>query len=287
MLFKLLDYMKVQDSLRYPHRGVVVDNADPLKLRRIKCVVLTMFEDSNSDVLPWVYPQSPAGLGNGPLLSEFVVPEIGSELVITFPYRDIYFPVYCGFWETGNIIKTIWAADYPESYGFVDSESLMVRVNKTQQTAEVFHPSEGLVHMDQSGNLMLNIPGNFVINVKGNFEVHADGEVVEEAGGNIFRQGSQIADNSDGKISLKAGGDLVLEAGSNNTRKSGGNIVDQAGSNHVVSATISYTTASQIGHNSGGGGSAGSPVAKTDISGDISIVTDKATAIKSELQPPS
>lgn len=279
--------MKVQDSLRYPHRGVVVDNIDPLKLRRIKCVVLTLFEETDTDALPWVYPQSPAGLGNGPLLSEFVVPEINSELIIIFPYKDIYFPVYCGFWETGNIVKSIWDADYPESYGFVDSESLMVRVNKTQQYAELFHPSEGLVRMDQSGNMMLNIPGNFIINVKGNFEVHTDGKIVEEASGNVFRQGAQIADNSDGKISQKAGGDLVLEAGGNNTRKSSGNIVDQAGSNHVVSATMSYTTASQIGHNSGGSGSPGSVVAKSDISSDIQTVTDKAAEIKEELQPPA
>jgi prefoldin subunit 5 len=176
MLIKVSDYIKKLDNLKVPHRGRVIFNEDPNKLGRIKCQVKGIFEATNTDILPWCYSQS-MGAGLKPDSMRFMVPELQSEVTITFPYGTVYHPVY----TSGNIselTKTpgIFEEDYPNTEGWVNSIPSFFRMNKTQKTLDFYNGgNEFCVRVDGDGNVYLNIPKSLVINVGEDFVVKVGG----------------------------------------------------------------------------------------------------------------
>ena len=68
--------------------GVVEDNQDPKKLGRCRCRVLNLFDDLETDSLPWASPWKDL---NG---NQFIVPEKGKVVTIVFDEGNIYKPEY-------------------------------------------------------------------------------------------------------------------------------------------------------------------------------------------------
>lgn len=87
--------IKPNKVLSSQHRGIVVNNADPLGKGRVKCLIEGIYETScPADILPWVYPATSttyrADLGG------FTAPPVGAEVYIYFANGDIYHPMYTG-----------------------------------------------------------------------------------------------------------------------------------------------------------------------------------------------
>lgn len=160
MLIKLNEWLKRTDNLSIPHRGIVKDNIDPKKLGRLKVEILNLLVGETVD-LPWCYPNNPYGLGGKTDSSGFSVPEIDSELVITFPFKNIYMPVYIGYWQNELIHQTDFDTNYPESYGFRDSTGNIFHVNKSLNTAKFTHKTGSSIEFLANGSINIISPNDF------------------------------------------------------------------------------------------------------------------------------
>lgn len=172
MLIKLPEWLTKNRNIAHPQRGVVVENNDPLKLRRIKVTIDNMLEGS-IDQLPWVYPRIPYFLGGSANATLFSIPEIGSEVEVIFPFEDPYFPFYSGHWPTAQHV-TDFDADYPDAYGFIDPAGNILRINKKM----------GIFELKINGNATISVSGDAIFNVDGNVTFTASGDVSATVGGN-------------------------------------------------------------------------------------------------------
>jgi len=155
VLIKINEWMKPNRNLAQPHRGVVKDNADPLKLGRLKIEISNLLVGTTAD-LPWVYPQNPYGLGGASTSSGFSVPEINSELVVVFPFKNIYAPVYTGYWQNTTNHQSVFDTNYPESYGFRDSKGNIFHVDKTAGTTKYTHHTGSYIEILNNGDININ-----------------------------------------------------------------------------------------------------------------------------------
>jgi hypothetical protein len=151
------------DILSMPYMGEVVSNLDPKKLGRLKVVVKGLFEGTESD-LPWCFPQNSSLMGGKSSGGMFAVPEIGSKVIIEFPFDDIYSPCYTGHWETSTTHSTAMDSDYPNTYGFSDSTGNKFNINKTKKTAEFTHSSGSKIKISLNGDVEITSVGNILLN---------------------------------------------------------------------------------------------------------------------------
>jgi len=186
MLINLIEQIKKTKAtnLAVPQKGIVVDNDDDKKLGRVKCWIEELVEENHL----WCYPNNPAGLGGSPDLSGFGVPEEGSELIIRFPYDDVYFPVYTGYWQSTNTHQILFDEEYPDEYGFLNSFVAWFRANKATGMAEYFAENGALVRVSEDGDFQISVPGNLVF--------VTTGDIVQVAGGKHISQGTQVHHNT-------------------------------------------------------------------------------------------
>lgn len=176
MLVKFTDYAQKLDNLRVPHRGRVIFNNDPKKLGRIKCQVKGIFESSDTTILPWCFSND-VNAGVKPDSMNFRVPELYSEVTITFPYGTVYHPIY----SSGNISELtqtpgVFDEDYPNTEGWLNSIPSFFRINKIQKTMDFYNDGNKFCfRVDGSGNLHINIPKSLVLNIGEDFFVKVGG----------------------------------------------------------------------------------------------------------------
>jgi hypothetical protein len=147
--------MKPVNTLGVPYKGKVVDNADPKRLGRVKVLVEGLLEDPTPANLPWVYQKSPSGMGGRTDLSSFSAPEIGSELIVEFPYGDIYAGFYSGYWQSEETHQGYLDEDYPHSYGFRDIQNTFLKINKAKKILEFQHASGARMYIDSDSAIEL------------------------------------------------------------------------------------------------------------------------------------
>jgi|LSQX01.3.fsa_nt_gb hypothetical protein len=202
MLVNFLEQVSKVDNLSLPHKGIVVDNIDPKKLGRLKCIVKGLFEGDDKDMLPWCFPRNSYGLGGGgdstPYNSGFSVPEIGTELEIQFPYKDIYHPMYVGFWQSEITHQVGFDSNYPECYGFRDSSGSYIKVDKDEGYMKFKHgPSGSYFDLDKDGNLTVFISGNMRVHIAKDIVISAEGMGKLNTVKNLKFDGSRIDHNLD------------------------------------------------------------------------------------------
>lgn len=154
MFLALDDIQGTMRHLQVPHKGIVVDNLDPLKLKRVKCTITDLFDATDQTALPWVYQLNTS---SGSTNSESCdVPEIGSELEISFPYNDIYMPFYHGSWASKTTKTTEFDADYPYVYGTKDSKGNSFKTNKLTGDVTYTHSKGTTLFIDgATGNVTI------------------------------------------------------------------------------------------------------------------------------------
>jgi len=184
MFIKLGENLSKTLPLKRVYKGIVVDNVDPLKLKRVKVSILGFIEGSASE-LPWCFPKNETFLGGSNNSGKVAVPEVGSELEVRFPFEDIYSPFYDGYWCSSKTSISDFDADYPNSYGFKDSTGTKLVINKAQKTLKFDHTSGITFEMSQDGKLTIDIPQDFTFTtatktlIESAIEFHAKAPIIK------------------------------------------------------------------------------------------------------------
>lgn len=137
--------------------GKVISNKDPKMTGRIKVAFKELMpwedregEEAGSEVLPWIYPLYPAGLGEGPLSNSFAVPEEETFVFCIFPMGSIYTGFYV--WQTVDKKRRMqdFNSEYPERWGWQDSRENKFIINKDPEidTIEQRYADGGLSTYD-------------------------------------------------------------------------------------------------------------------------------------------
>lgn len=132
MLIEAKKVVKPSNVFKYPWIGTVVDNVDPKKQGRVKVSIPGLMED-DAEKLPWVLMENPTGAGGTGADGSFIVPKMGAKLNIHFPYDDLHFPVYRGFYQSSSTHQSAFDDNYPEKYGFQAGETKVVVDRQTNE----------------------------------------------------------------------------------------------------------------------------------------------------------
>jgi hypothetical protein len=152
------DLKPINDPLTIMHIGMVVDNNDPLKLKRVRCIVPNVIEGDVSK-LPWIHPENSGMFGGISTGDSVFIPENGSKLYIVFPYGEVYYPFYKGSVIDSTTKVSDFDTNYPNRYGWTDSKGNKFIIDKTAGTWEFTHFSGTKIKIDTSGNVSVGQGG--------------------------------------------------------------------------------------------------------------------------------
>ena len=158
------------------HRGVVVDNNDPSKVGRIRCLVDGRLQvpKNKYHTLPWIVPDQMGMIGAGrPDSGNFAIPELRAEVRVRFVEDDPYRGYYVGSWETTNHhTGELWDGNYPDVYGWLDRVIQWLRFDKKDRYVEYFRQAtKDYLHIDKEGNWTINVPKRLLIKVHDDFKL--------------------------------------------------------------------------------------------------------------------
>ena len=196
------------------YRGVVVDNADPEQLGRLKVRVPSVLRDATTS---WASPCAPyGGLAEQGL---FLIPDVGAEVWVEFEEGNLDLPIWVGtFWS-----KRGGAPTTPTEARQMEGNDPKRRVLKTtsghfielcdvagQESIRIVHKDGALVNLDEKGSVVVANKNGSLVYLNAD-----DGEVtvVDEHGNTIKMADSGVMiTNKDGSLVDIAGGDIQLIA---------------------------------------------------------------------------
>ncbi len=174
--------------------GVVVDNADPLKLGRVRVKVQGLVEKSN-----WAFPLGTFG-GGTKQRGGFRPPKKGADVGVMFNAGDVDAPYYlCGHWGEGE------APDYltTEDVAPEDADKVMVWEGDRYEVVADERPGKERFRIrDKKSNdeiLMdglkrgINIKGTSLVHIESTGGVVVDGASVTICDRPVIRNGKPIA----------------------------------------------------------------------------------------------
>ena len=194
--------------------GEVVDNKDPKKIGRIKVNIPELFDGIPKEDLYWIHQIMPISTGeNKKSVGTFIVPGIGTKVMVIFPFNNPYVGFYFGQLLYEDYQFDDIKSDYPETYGFQNKIGDKWYINMKQETVDFYHHSGTKLHIEKNGtvdidvvkDVNINIKGNANINVNGNADIKVDGNTTTKIGGNWKVDiGGKTDITSGGVMSLKA-----------------------------------------------------------------------------------
>lgn len=210
--------------------GNVVDNNDPKKLGRIK-VQISVYADLNTEAIPWASPLLGAH-GNSEEYGGINIPEIGSQVRVTFPSKDFTAPYYSGAELNETTRTTFFDDDYPHTYGYKDSVGNFIRINKERGTAQLQHSSTTNVQVSPDGSIKVGLAGGayFIFDNGNNFDINIGTlDVSGSADGSFNVNANNEVNISTGQMNIKGNvaieGDLNIKNGASGTFIAMGNFI--------------------------------------------------------------
>lgn len=165
---QLYNLAKIKNLKDVPKIGEVIDNNDPLGLRRVKVKLEGMFEptDTKGSNLPWINQLNDVFL-SGNDTEQYSVPSIGSVVQLVWPYDDKH--VFYRGVPHGNTTST-GNFNSPDEWGWADTSGFCFKVNKI--TGEfTIKTAGGYIKGDSGGNITISggnitLQGNTTISGK-------------------------------------------------------------------------------------------------------------------------
>lgn len=178
--------------------GTVEDNNDPKKLGRIR-VNIPPYEDFLTDDLPWVSPMLSSS-GNSSSNCALNVPEVGSQVRVSFPYKDLNAPYYSGAELNEKNRTTFFDDDYPNTYGYRDPKGNFIRVNKARETIEMQHSSTTNAKVAGDGSIQVALSN-------GAYFTFSNSNSFELSTGSV-----KVSGTPEGSLSMEADMELSMKA---------------------------------------------------------------------------
>jgi hypothetical protein len=180
MLFNKVEWLNTNKLLRGFFPGVVADNNDPEKLGRVR-IRSYVWEGVPDDKLPWAFPLFHAYIDSNQDRGWFSVPEKESEVLVFFPFGDIYFPAYFSrvMSKPHKVHPKIRENNYPKRYGFLDDDENWIIVDKNEHFIELKHHSGLVIHINKDGDIKILHPSNRKLYVDAKY-LHVTGNVVAD-----------------------------------------------------------------------------------------------------------
>ena len=189
--------------------GNVVDNNDPKKLGRIK-VQISPYADLSLEAIPWASPFL-GSHGNSQNYGGINIPEVGSQVRITFPCKDYTAPYYSGAELNETTRTTFFDDDYPHTYGYKDSVGNFIKINKEKGTAQAQHSSTTNMQVSPDGSIKVGLAGGafFIFDTGNNFDINigaldvsgsADGSLSIDANNEVNISASKV--NINGSVAI-------------------------------------------------------------------------------------
>lgn len=166
-----------RDTKSITYTGKVMNNDDPLKLGRVRVRVVEFYgtaEEIPDTDLPWINQEPSSSVGGNSGTASFSVPEINSVVQVEFPTSDPNFGYYKGGCNSLDIRNSFFDEDYPNSYGFIDSQNNSFKINKIKNTIEVKHHTGTKITINTDGSISVFSPTTSLtgtVNVVGNLNV--------------------------------------------------------------------------------------------------------------------
>ena len=209
---------RVSEQVEHQHygkyRGVVVDNADPEQLGRLKVRVPSVLREATTS---WASPCAPyGGLAEQGL---FLIPDVGAEVWVEFEEGNLDLPIWVGtFWSKRGGTPTT-----PTEARQMEGNDPKRRVLKTtsghvvelcdvpaKESIRIRHKDGAILNMDEKGSVVVANRNGSLVYLNAD-----DGEVtvVDEHGNTIKMADSGVMiTNKDGSLVDIAGGDIQLIA---------------------------------------------------------------------------
>lgn len=126
------------------HRGVVVNNVDPMMLGRIQVMV----PDVSPGLSSWATPCVPmAGVGHG----VFTVPSIGAAVWLEFEHGDPDFPIWVGcYWGSAAEVPAMARAVPPGVNGL----TIQTQLGHTLMVSDTPGPTGGILIKTTTGAMI-------------------------------------------------------------------------------------------------------------------------------------
>ena len=152
--------------------GTVVYNADPEKWARVKVSIKGLFDGYAVADLPWVAVPQPVFRGAMGGAGGLLVPRVGSKVMVVFDNGEINSGFVEGELVDKNSKRTALHENYPNTYGFVDENGTVFKVNTVTKVLTVAHQGSSVV-LGASGNITVSSVGSVDVVAAGNVNITA------------------------------------------------------------------------------------------------------------------
>ena len=188
--------------------GVVMDNNDPLKKGRCKIKVFGVFDDLDTQDIPWAFQTYDISFGDKGGGGRFSTPQVGSVVNVLFNNGDYYSPEYRGLQEIGDGLQTELNDSYIGSHSLIYDGMEQVKIFYTKKKGLILETKGSIINITNDNKINIDSKGEINLsNAKANISMKSDGEIdiinnsasikINPAGG-ITATGSTVTPNSKG-----------------------------------------------------------------------------------------
>lgn len=188
------EHMRKQNFSQIYADGLVVNNVDPQKSRRLQVRVAGIHDDVPDEDLPWAVCGVDAGRGPHEEAAHVAIPRIGALVSVEFQQGDPQNPIYTGGVSSSKTVPALFKVNYPDRSGFLLPNGTYFYVDEVSGDLVIQHQSMTAV-VNEAGETTLTCPKLLVDCPDTKFTglVEIDGHVTVHAG--ISGEGDVVLDN--------------------------------------------------------------------------------------------
>lgn len=160
------DHLKKQNYHNTEVHGIVVNNNDLTKARRLQIRVSPIHDGIDDADLPWAVCGMDAGRGPLEASAYVAIPEVGADLLVKFQQGDPQNPIYVGGVSSSVTVPELFRVNYPARSGWQLKNGSYLYIDEVTNDL-MLHHMKTTVLIDQTGQTTVNVNAAANVNVVG------------------------------------------------------------------------------------------------------------------------